>query len=230
MITKKTSLPKTEELPEEAIVDYLQRHPDFLVRHQDLLTELEYFQANDTVAPSEQKLAKLHKENQQLQQKLKLLVAVAKENEQLNQRIQSLVATLTSVTSIDEFFQILYSTLCDNFNTDTVLVRWFEALSPAHAERPELVEYDAQVFTLFEELLENNEPICGKISDEQVEYLFPNSTIASAVLIPLGSPKPQGLLAMGSHDADRFHADMGTDFLKYLGQLVSFLLKSWLRS
>lgn len=230
MITKKTALQRTEELPEEAIVDYLQRHPDFLVRHQDLLAELEHLQANETVAPPEPNVAKLHKENQQLQQKLKLLVAVAQENEQLNQRIQSLVATLTSVTSIDEFFRILYSTLCDDFNTDTVLVRWFDPLSPTHVERPEFVEYDAQVFTLFDQLLDNNEPICGTISDEQAEYLFPNSPVSSTVLVPLGSPKPQGLLAMGSHDADRFHADMGTDFLKYLGQLVSFLLKTWLRS
>jgi uncharacterized protein YigA (DUF484 family) len=228
MTTKKTSLSRTEELPEEAIIDYLQQHPDFLIRHQDLLTELQHRKANNQTAP-DSKLDQLHQEKQRLQLKLETLIAVAQENEQLNQRIQSLVAALTSVTGLDECFQILYSTLSNDFNTDTVLVRWFEPISPTDISRPEFVEYDAQVFTLFEELLGSDEPICGEISDEQMDYLFPNSRITSAVLIPLGNPKPQGLLAMGSQDAERFHANMGTDFLKYLGQLVSFLLKMWLR-
>jgi len=231
MITKKTQkrLQRTKELSEEAVVEYLQQHPDFFTHHEDLLADMKIPHAtNDAVSLVERKLAILRQENQQMQRKLEYLVSVAQENEQLNQRVQRLVAVLTNVTSIDEFFHTLYSTLCNEFNTDTVVVRWFEPLSPTHAERQEFVEYDAQVFTLFEHLLENNEPICGTISEEQVEFLFPNSQIASAVLIPLGTPKPQGLLAMGSHDVERFHADMGTDFLKYLGNLVSHLLKTWL--
>jgi hypothetical protein len=49
------------------------------------------------------------------------------------------------------------------------------------------------------------------------------------VLIPLGIPKPQGMLAIGSKEVSRFHADMGTDLLKYMGELISQLLSVWLR-
>ncbi len=215
-------------LSEEAVVEYLRQHPDFFARHRTLLTTMKIpsTSSNKVVQWGEGKtVVALRKENQQLQDKLDVLVTIAKDNSQLHQRIQRLVAALTNITGIDDFFRTLYSTLCNEFNTDTVVIRWFEAPSRPLMERLEFVEYDAQVFTLFEHLLESGQPICGEIGAEQIDYLFPNSKIASAVLIPLGRPKPQGLLAMGSHDPSRFHADMGIDFLKYLGELVSHLLK-----
>ncbi len=220
-----------EEPTEKAIAEYLQRHPDFFSRHKDLLAKLEIpHDSDEAVSLQERKLAVLREENQQLQRKLGELVVIAQQNEQLNQRVQRLVAALTNVDGVDEFFHTLYSMLCNEFNTDTVVMRCFEVPhSSVAAERQEFVEYDAQIFTLFESLLENNKPICGELSPEQIEYLFSNSQIASAALIPLGTPEPQGLLAMGSHDASRFHADMGTDFLTYLGKIVSHLLRIWVR-
>jgi uncharacterized protein len=223
---------QTEQISEQAVVEYLKQYPDFLRQHDELFAVMKIPSDNGEVAVSsvEQKLSVLREENYQLQGKWEALVAIAEQNTQLNQRIQRLVATLTNVVGIEEFFETLYSTLCNEFNTDTVVVRWFELPhSPTAVSRQEFVEYDAQVFTLFDSVLENHHPVCGQLSTEQLEFLFPDSQIASAVLIPLGSPKAQGLLAMGSHDVERFHADMGTDFLQFMGEIISHLLKLWLR-
>jgi len=222
---------QTEQISEQTVVEYLKQFPDFLRQHDELLAVMEIpSDSSKAVSLVERKLEVLREENQQLQAKWEGLVAIAEQNAQLNQRIQHLVATLTNVEGIEEFFQTLYSTLCNEFNTDTVVIRWFELPhSPIAVSRQEFVEYDAQVFTLFDSVLESHEPLCGQLSTEQLEFLFPDSQIASAVLIPLGSPKAQGLLVMGSHDAERFHADMGTDFLQFMGELVSHLLKLWLR-
>jgi uncharacterized protein len=231
---EKDLLPPDKPLSEEAVVEYLQQHPDFLTHHAEVLSHINTPQSSDpTVSLIKHKLTQLREENQQLreenrqwQQKWKALVAVAEENEQLNQRIRRLIVALTSVTELDDFFHTLYSTLCNEFNTDAVVVRCFEVPGSTN-ERQEFVEYDAQVFTLFDNLLENNQPICGQLETETIEYLFPNSKIASAALIPLSTHKSRGLLAMGSHDASRFHAEMGTDFLKYLGEVLSQLLRIW---
>ena len=230
-----------ETLSEEAsVIEYLQQHPQFFVEHEKLLDTMEIPSSNEQndqdaqddqndqkVSLLEQNISTLREENQQLQQKLKYLITVAEENDQLNQRIKRLVAALTNVIGMDEFFHTLYSTLCNEFNTDTVVVRCFQP-QVLTVTRQEFVEYDAQIFTLFDSTLKSAQPVCGQISPEQIEYLFPSSQIASAVLIPLGSPEPHGLLAMGSHDASRFHADMSTDFIRYLGELVSNLLNIWL--
>jgi len=182
-----------------------------------------------TTSLIERRLSVLRDENQQLQRKLENLITIAQQNEVVNQRIQRLVIILVGATGPDEFFNSLYDTLQNEFDTDTVTIRLFEHPTLSLAGRHEFVEYDAQVFTLFKSLLESSQPVCGRLPNGQAHYLFPNEQIASAVLIPLGTPKPMGILAMGSKDVARFHTAMATDLLKYMGQLISQLIQSWLR-
>ncbi len=219
-----------DELPENTIVNYLRRHPEFFTNHNDLLVNMAIpHQRGSAISLVEKQLMVLREENQQLQRKLENLIVIAKQNEQLNKRIQRLLVSLTGVNSVDEFFNTLYDSLRNEFNTDAVVVKMFEVAHPSLMGRPEYVEYDAQVFTLFENLLSTNHPECGRLLPEQIDYLFPEETITSAVIIPLGIPKPQGVLAMGSREVSRFHAGMATDLLKYMGELVSQLLRTWAR-
>jgi uncharacterized protein YigA (DUF484 family) len=220
-----------DKLSEEAVVHYLQQHPEFFTHHENLLATMKIPHISGAaISLVERQLAVLREENQQLQRQLDKLVKIAQENEQLNGRIQHLVAALASATGIEEFFHILYTTLENEFNTHAVAVRWFELPSGNLAQRPEFMEYDAQVFALFENLLTPNPtPVCGQLTSERLEYLFPNNNIASAILLPLGKPEPQGILAMGSHDISRFHASMGTELLQYMADLISYLLKMWLQ-
>ncbi len=219
-----------EALSEESVVKYLLKTPTFFANKNTLLASMKISHANDKlVLLQEQQMAELRTENQKLQRQLEYLIGLADENNQLNQRVKRLVVALTHVSGMDEFFHALYSTLCNEFNTDTVVMRCFQSPTLI-GTRQEFVEYDAQIFTLFENLLNSDQPISGqKVSTEQIEYLFPNSKIASVVLIPLGTPEQQGLLAMGSHDVSRFKTDMNTDLLKYLAEIVSNLLNVWLR-
>lgn len=172
-------------------------------------------------------IVRLREKNQKLEQQLKQFIDIAQQNEKLNQRIQRLIVALTNVTGLDDFFKTLYNSFSKEFHTDKVVVRWFELPGPSLAHCPEFVEYDAEIFALFENLLESNKPLCGQCSIESMNYLFPDSEIGSAILIPLG--EAQGLLAMASYNPSRYHSDMGTDFLKYLGELISHLLKMWLQ-
>jgi uncharacterized protein YigA (DUF484 family) len=219
-----------KELSAEAVANYLQSHPEFFLQHEELLAKLEIPHANgNTISLVERKLVVLREENQHLRQQLKELIANAQHNQQLNQRIQSLIVALSETIDLDEFFHKLYNQLNHKFKNDAVVILWFELAGTI--ARPEFVEYDAQIFALFETILEKHQPLCGKLTQEQLEYLFPNKykKIASAILIPLGTPKPRGLLAMGSYDEKRFHPDMGTELLQYLGDLISHLLNMWIR-
>jgi len=225
------SLKIFENLPESAVVDYLRQHPDVFTRHEELLAKMEILPSPKGPAISlvERQLTVLREENRQLQHKFESLIAIAQKNEQLNQRIQRIVAALASASSPEEFFNTLYDCIQHEFNTDALVVRLFFSPNASFAGRPEFVEYDAQVFALFETVLEQNQTLCGRLTSEQTTYLFSNDQINSAVLIPLGVPKPQGILGLGSQEVSRFHAGMSTDLLRYMGELVSHLLKWWLR-
>jgi uncharacterized protein len=233
MSTPQSSSRFIEEISEKTVVDYLQRHPDFLTLHGDLLTKLEVptsYTSRTTVVPlAERQLGVLREENRQLQRQLADLIAIATKNEELNQRIQGIIATLASANSPDEFFDTLYSQLQQEFDTDAIVVRLFLVPPPFLMGRPEFVEYDAQMFALFERVLEKQETLCGRLTTAQADYLVPHGNIVSAVLMPIGSPKPHGLLAIGSQEVSRFHAGMSTDLLRYMGELVSHLLNLWLR-
>lgn len=212
---------------EEAVIEYLEHHPDFFIRHPTLLAKMTVMQPPSPAVPlAERQLAVLREENRRLQHRLDSLIAIAKENEQLNQRVQRLIVALSGTKNVDEFFDHLYDILQNEFNSDAVVVRLFGLPNPSLAGRQEFVEYDAQIFTLFEALLTANQPICGRLPATQSTYLFAEAKIASAVLIPLGTPKPQGVLAIGSREISRFHANMGTDLLKYMGELISQLLST----
>jgi len=74
----------------------------------------------------------------------------------------------------------------------------------------------------FDTFFESERPRCGQIRDAQRDYLFGAGTVevGSAALVPLGPKGAYGLLAIGSHDAERFHPTMSTDFLARIGELV----------
>jgi uncharacterized protein len=212
---------------EESVVAYLRRHPEFFFQHQELLAQLKIPHRNGTaVSLVERQVKVLRDENKQLQRKLANLIDMAKRNEQLNQRIQRVVCRLTGVTGIEAFFDALYNVLAEEFLTDAITLRLFGL----PGTRPEFVEYDAEIFTLFECVLKGGNPLCGRLSLEQHEYLFSAHKIGSAALIPLGSPEPYGILALGSSDVARYHSGMATDLLKHLGDLISALLRPCLKS
>jgi len=220
-----------EDISAKTVANYLQRHPEFFLQHEDLLSELKIPRTNGhAVSLVERKLSALRKENQYLRKQLKELISIAQHNQQLNQRIQRMIIALTEGIDLDDFFDRLYEQLNHEFKNDAVVVRWFFELAET-IPRGEFVEYDAQIFALFEAILEKHQPLCGQASQEQLAYLFPDNyqQIASAILIPLGTPKPRGLLAMGSYDETRFHPNMGTELLQFLGDLISHLLNMWVQ-
>jgi uncharacterized protein YigA (DUF484 family) len=86
-----------------------------------------------------------------------------------------------------------------------------------------LVARGAPELRIFETFFENARPRSGQIRDTQRQYLFggDGSTVGSSALIPLGERASIGLLAIGSHDTERFLPTMSTDFLVRIGELVS---------
>ena len=100
-----------------------------------------------------------------------------------------------------------------------------------HADSPPLPEFvgaDCSERALFRRSLEQRASQCGELAAEQAAYLFPDASSAgSAVLLPLGGKSWDGLLVISSDDPKRFKADMGTEFLTYLGDVVSFIVDPW---
>jgi hypothetical protein len=69
--------------------------------------------------------------------------------------------------------------------------------------------------------------VCGaRMEEGLLAFLFGEAAgaIRSSALVPLGSREPHGVLALGSHDPNRFHEGQGTVYLTRLGELLAAAL------
>ena len=214
-----TELKQDVSLSEEEVEAWLFEHPDFFTHHESLLEIMHVpHQSHGLTSLVERQIKLLRNRNQQLEGKLRGLVAVARENEKLSSRLHNLALALVEADSVDAVIAIAREQLLRAFNADYVSLKLFR-----HAGQPDTIHHveKGNITELFARAFESNRPQCGGLSDEQVASLFGDETghVASAVLVPLSEHEPLGYLALGSNRETRFQPGMGTLFLGYLGEL-----------
>jgi len=211
---------KTPQDPDQAVIDYLQAHPDFFQRHPECLARLELTHpSGEAISLIEHQIKILRQQAAQHQSQMAQFVEVARENELLNERLHKLTLALLDAVTFDEVVNVLEDKLHDDFQAEAVKLHLF-----THAETDGNANPDLDGFRPF---LEKGEARCGRLSKAQLEYLFSTQAedIQSTALIPLQEESILGLLAIGSHNAQRFHPGMGTDYLTRLGEIVSKTLE-----
>ncbi|MET0027117.1 MAG: DUF484 family protein [Candidatus Thiodiazotropha sp.] len=210
---------------ERLVVEYLTDHPDFLIRHSDLLARLEIpHESGAAVSLIERQVDTLRGQLRDSQQKLAELVEVARNNDQLQERMHRLTLELIDAATFEEVLNALEDELHDDFKADAVELRLFSPSLFDETNRDGVDEQTAR----FEAFFNQNSPICGPMDQHQLDYVFgaEGYHIASTALIPLKSEGVLGLLAIGSRDPHRFAADHGTEFLSRLGQIISRTLQA----
>ena len=226
----KTNKPILDD-DEKAIVKFLRDHPDFFERHLDLLADMTLPHDSGAISLIERQVQILREQKDAAKRKLNTLIHNAQINESLSERISNLILALLDAEDLDTVLDIIQTRLTRDFDADTVVVRLFDTGHPAMAARPEIVDWSEPVMGAFEKVIKNRRPVCGRLKHGQLESLFNDEAgqIASAALIPLVTSEDSktcyGLLAIGSHEPERFRADMGTLFLSQIGNILSRVLK-----
>lgn len=209
-------LQSEKELQQESIIDYLSSNPDLLDQHPELLNKLSLTHENGkTVSLIERQVKSLRQELDQTKQNLEELIAIGHDNERLNKRMHHLTLTLVDSVDFDECLNALQDKLHEDFDADAVELHLF-----THNEADGLSNADLDGYRDF---LDSGAPTCGVIDMEQLKYLFgPQAEdIKSTALIPIKSEGVLGVLAIGSSSKKRFCADMGTEYLQRLGEIIS---------
>lgn len=204
------------------VASYLRRHPEFLNGFPDLAMAL--------VLPREQgsasslasyQLEVLRDKNRDLARRLQELIEIAHENEALMVRVHTLTLALMRARSLPETTNAVVAALTEDFNTDLVRLVLFRADADLPAAEWLIAEpVGAGAFPAFAEFFKRAEPLCGRLQQDKLDVLFGRQAgdVQSAVLLPIADI---GMLAVGSHDPNRFHPGMGTVFLKLIGEAVS---------
>jgi len=220
------------EVDEAAVASYLSATPDFFDRHAQLLLKIRLPDSRGgatTVSLLERQVEVLRERNRQLERKLKEFVSVARENDTLNAKVLTMARRLIATTSRAAVITAIEATLREDFDAGQSVLVLTQADAPAgRAETRFLrvVRSDAPDLRSFETLFSSGKPRCGQLRDSQRDFLFGAGSveIGSVALVPLGPKGNLGLLACGSHNAQRFNPTMSTDFLTRIGELIAAAL------
>ena len=221
--------------PELEIVSYLREHPDFFVRHPQVLPLLTIpHPSGGATSLVERQLALLREKNLELEGRLRELMEVAGENDRLSEQIQQFAVALIETPSLAATLERTKTALKENFDAEETVLKLGIKLAADEigqlVDAPELVGPDDPGLQLFHDLFKFGRPKCGRVQAAQGRYLFGarNEEIASVALIPLVGEGWLGLLAVGDNQADRFLPGMGTFFLKRIGALVTAAVEAHL--
>jgi hypothetical protein len=204
------------------VASYLRRHPEFLNDFPDLALTLHVpREQGATTSLASYQLEVLRDKNRDLGRRLHELVEIAGENEQLMVRVHTLTVGLMRERTLADTVRRITAGLTEDFHTDLVRLVLFRAVAELPVADWLIAQRDGiEALPAFAEFMRRNEPLCGRLQPEKLDALFGAraADVRSAVLMPIDGI---GMLAIGSHDANRFHPGMGTVFLKLIAEAAA---------
>jgi hypothetical protein len=216
-------------LTEDQIGEYLVEHPEFFERHPGALARLKLPHQRGSAAISlvERQVLVLREKHAALEHKLKELIENGRANDAIADRMHRLSRRLLRARDLASVIAALETSLREDFGasrwitlvTDPVL----PGLAGYHNPRLRVVPRGSPELRIFESFFESARPRSGQIRDTQRDYLFgvDGGQVGSTVLVPLGERASLGLLAIASHDTERYLPTMSTDFLVRIGEIVT---------
>lgn len=225
----KASAPKTGRIDAATVAAYLSSHADFFDQHPALLATLRLPHARgdgSTVSLVERQVDVLRERTREIELRLKTLVDNGHANDALAGKIQRLAKRLIEARTAKRRLATVEASLREDFGVREfviVLTRADEDLAALEQRCLRITTPEDAGLRTFDSLFASGRPRCGRVRDQQREYLFPSAdtTIGSVALVPLGINGDLGLMAIGSPDVDHFNPTMSTDYLARIGELVS---------
>ena len=215
------------ELPDAAaVVNYLQRHPEFFDQHPELLAGLRLTTSlgGRTVSLQERQMEILRDKVRQLELKLATLMRNAGSNDVIMSNFHQWTLRLLAEGEAADVPERLLRTLKESFDVPAASLRLWN-VKPEYANTWFAADAgEAPAFANRE-----TAPQCGPAADKPgIPWLDSSTTIQSAALVPLrkrSSDQSFGLLVLGSPDPRRFAAELATDFLTRIGETASARLQ-----
>ncbi|MDO5505021.1 MAG: DUF484 family protein [Pseudoxanthomonas suwonensis] len=214
-----------ETLGAHEVAAWLRHHPAFLQQFPDLALSL-VVPREDGPASSlaSYQLEVLREKNRELNRRLHELSANAQVNERLAVRTHQLALALMKQTSAADTLRAMAASLQEDFAGDLVRIVLLQPVDGLQDEPWLQVHADgSELLVPFRDCLADGEPLCGRLHPDKHALLYGEQAgdVASSALLSLPGT---GLVAVGSHDPNRFYPGMGTLFLRMMGEALAVAL------
>ena len=214
------------------VARYLKENPVFFEDYADLLSQifLPHPHGGRAIPLSERQVLTLREKSKALEAKLAELIQFGEENDAISLKIHRLCLALLGSMDLDSMLSALYLHLREDFAVPHAALRvWSRGEGKMHGE-PDRPEFGPVSQTLREYADKLAQPYCGPSSLAEAAAWFGEaaSHVRSVAHMPLTGSGSFGMLALGSEDVLRFYPEMGTLYLKRLGEIVSAVLGRFL--
>ena len=209
----------------EDVAEYLKSNPIFFEQYADLLAQIfvPHPHGGHAVSLAERQMLTLRDKNRQTETKLAELIAFGEENDAISEKVHRLAVGLIAAETFQAVIHLLNFHLRDDFSVPHVALRLWNAPDGVE-DLPEFAAVSEELQVFAETL---NRPYYGSTAGFGTASWFGEHAnhIRSQALIALRNGGGTiGMVALGSEEAQRFYADMGTLYLERLGEMVSAAL------
>lgn len=210
------------------VAAYLRANPDFFQQHPAVLEELSLPHASGSaVSLVERQVSILRDRNIDMRARLSTLVTNARVNDGLFEHTRALILDALDAGTLEGLLKVVRKHLLEQFALESMSLVLFMPADTAAAAVPD-VRFDELEAAqgAIGNLLKNQQTVLGLLRPAETAYLFPDRTPApaSAAVVPLVHGKLFGVLAIGSADPQRFTGEMGTLFVRHVGEVLARLL------
>ena len=207
----------------EDVASYLQQHPEFFEQYADALAEIfiPHPHGGRTISISERQILTLREKSKQLEGKLREIIQFGEENDAIGEKIHRLTLALFGARGIGAALNSVYLNLREDFAVPHVVLRVWR--TDGRADLPEFSPVSGAVRDFAASL---THPYCCAHAMVDTATLFGEAAphLRSFSYVPLRAGEVFGLLALASEDPQRFYPEMGTLYLKRLGELIAAAL------
>jgi uncharacterized protein YigA (DUF484 family) len=214
---------------DDDVAQYLKSNPRFFDEHPELLETIAVPHPHDgrAIPLAERQLLTLRDKARVLEAKLGELIQFGEDNDAISEKVHRLAVALAGAKYFANVAHALYFHLREDFSVPHVALRlWGYAMLEGTQEGGALSEAQRGVIDTMGTPVYG--PVAGEAQYAQLMPLFGEAAehVRSMAAIPLGSTRTFGVLLLGSEDAQRFYPEMGSLFLRRIGELSAAALSA----
>lgn len=214
----------------DEVAHYLQHNPQFFEHYAELISQIviPHPHGGRTISITERQMLSLRDKNKLLEAKMGELLQFGEENDTISEKMHRLGVAMIAAATFQSVLHTLNFHLRDDFAIPHVALRLWDRPAAAD-ELPEFADVSEELQVFAETL---GQPYCGSTAGFETSSWFGEASthVRSQALIALRNGGGTiGMVALGSEDAQRFYAGMGTLYLERLGEMASAALARVLR-
>ena len=204
----------------EEVAQFLNQHPEFFEDYADMLAEvvIPHPHGGRAIPISERQILSLREKSRRLESKLGELIRFGEQNDAIADKLHRITLALMGARGVAAVLHVLAFNLREDFAVPHVAIRVWGDIERVDSNNqpdasPESRDFAAGL----------NAPYCSTHAMVDTAAWFGEAAphLRSFAYVPLRGDQTFGLLALASEDAQRFYPEMGTLYLRRLGEIAA---------